>query len=73
VRRPIDIPNDWTPEQAMTVLEFLDTVMISLWCLYGDDIHRHQRDVQLPQSLLDALGLDETPPPPGEPDDEVPF
>jgi len=73
MKRPIDIPLDWTPQQALTVLDFLDTVMIWIWCVYGHDIVRDERNVQLPQSLLDALGLDEPPPRPAEPDDDIPF
>ncbi len=73
MKRPVDIPLDFTPQQAMTVLEFLDTVMISIWCTYGADIVRAERDVQLPQSLIDALGLEESAPRPTEPGDDIPF
>jgi hypothetical protein len=73
VKRPVDIPLDWTPQQAITVLEFLDTVMISIWCMYGADIVHAERNVQLPQSLLDALGLDDSAPRPAGPEDDIPF
>ena len=73
MKRPVDIPLDFTPQQAMTVLEFLDTVMISIWCMYGSDIVHAERNVQLPQSLIDTLGLDESASRPAKRDDDIPF
>jgi len=41
-----DVPLDGSAEQAIAVLEFLQTLQDQLWLLYGDDIQRFQRAEQ---------------------------
>jgi hypothetical protein len=36
--RDIPTPNDWTIEQVLTVLLFLDNLIDSIWCAYADEI-----------------------------------
>ncbi len=55
------IPDDWTPEQAMAVVDLLDTLREQIWAIY--DIH-----------LLDAYREDRQPVPiPTTPPDDPPF
>jgi hypothetical protein len=34
----VQIPLDWTPEQARAVIEILGSIEEEIWSLYGDDI-----------------------------------
>jgi len=35
------IPTEWTPEQALAVLELLNDLRDALWALHGDRIQDH--------------------------------
>jgi hypothetical protein len=47
---PLSIPDDWTPEQAITVVDILDDLRQRIWAKY-------------PVPLLDAYRLDRQPTP----------
>ena len=65
VTRAIRIPQDWTPAQALTVVDLLGDVVRAIWEVHGD--------AMVP---LVITSLDEVPPPPdGEfgDEDDIPF
>ena len=34
----LTIPDDWTPEQALSVYEFIEALQFAIWGHYADDI-----------------------------------
>ena len=40
------IPDGWTPEQALAVLELLNDIRDALWALHGDRIQEHLQQQQ---------------------------
>ena len=38
MNRNIQIPNDLTVEQVLTLLQFLDNLIDSIFCIYSDEI-----------------------------------
>jgi hypothetical protein len=36
-----EIPRDWTAEQAMAVVDWLQTLLDALWDLYGNELADH--------------------------------
>jgi hypothetical protein len=59
----LDIPLDWSAEQATAVLEFLQSLQDQLWMLYHHDIHNHQRQQQQSEADFDPLPRDDSQPP----------
>lgn len=59
--RCLQIPDHWTPEQALAVFEMIDLMRDRLWLLYAADIQRAMRQ---DQQLVDPRQL----PIPLEPD-----
>ena len=57
------IPAEWTPEQALAVLELLNDLRDALWALHGDRIQEH---LQQQQASADSIT------PRGEPDGDDP-
>jgi hypothetical protein len=50
---PVDIPLDWSAEQALAALEWLEQLRERIWLLYAQDIQELLRDRtsgQLPTS-----------------------
>jgi hypothetical protein len=45
---PLDVPLDWSPEQALAAYEWLERLRDHVWLLYGDDIQELLRDNSLP-------------------------
>ena len=41
---PVDIPLDWSPEQALAAYEWLEELRTSIWLLYGSDIQQSLRN-----------------------------
>jgi hypothetical protein len=41
---PVDIPLDWSPEQALAAYEWLQQLHTRIWLLYGSDIQQSLRD-----------------------------
>lgn len=41
---PIEIPLDWSPEQALAALEWLPQLQEQVWMLYAQDIQEMLRD-----------------------------
>jgi len=52
---PIEIPLDWSPEQALVTYEWLEELRTRIWLLYGPDIEQFLRNdiVQTVQSYGD--------------------
>lgn len=44
---PVEIPLDWSPEQALAAYEWLEELRTRLWLLYGSDIQQFLRDDSL--------------------------
>ena len=44
--RCLQLPDHWTPEQALAVFEMLDLMRDRLWLLYAADIQHAMRDDQ---------------------------
>ena len=44
--RCLQLPDHWTPEQAMAVLEMIDLMRDRLWLVYAADIQRAMREDQ---------------------------
>lgn len=60
-RERIEVPTTWTPEEAITILGFVDGLLDAIWHAYSPVIRRHERE------RLEA------PPPEDDPDDDLPF
>ena len=58
----LDLPLDWSAEQASAVLEFLQSLQDQLWMLYHHDIQNHQRRQQSAPDT-DPPPLDDSQPP----------
>jgi hypothetical protein len=43
-RATIDLPQHWTPEQALAVFEFLQAMRQALWGLYGPQVQQAWRE-----------------------------
>ena len=61
----IDIPTCWSPQQALTIADFLGDVISAIWRVYASDITRYLEQQRPPR-------------PPGSvatnpPDDDIPF
>jgi hypothetical protein len=46
VGRPITLPTDWSPEQAVAVFEILDELRERVWAHYGQQIQQVLREQQ---------------------------
>ena len=60
--RCLQLPDHWTPEQALAVFEMLDLMRDRLWLLYAADIQHAMRDDQQrvnPQQLPIPLEPDQ--------------
>lgn len=61
--RCLQLPNHWTPDQALAVFEMIDLIRDHLWLLYARDIQNALRDDQQrvdPRQL--SIPLDTDPP-----------
>lgn len=68
----VDIPQSWTPDQALAVVAFLERVIAEIWAAHG----RPMRD-RIYQ-LSELLEVERPPapnpnPPSTDPDDDIPF
>ncbi len=60
------VPADWTPEQALRTVEFLDDILAAIWAHHEDAIcfaieHREHSEEPVQQTL------------PIQPDPDIPF
>ncbi len=62
---PLQVPEDWTPEQALSVYEYLTQMSEAVW-------ERYQVDL-LPLVRPDPSAEDSAEPDLFDPDDELPF
>ncbi len=60
----LDVPDDWTPEQAAAVFEILDQLQVRNWGRYGPWIQQVLWEKQMPPKRFSADEIDE---------DDVPF
>ena len=59
VGRPIRLPTDWSPEQAVAVFEILDELRERVWAHYGPQIQQVLRQEQCTAANLQAGTIDE--------------
>jgi hypothetical protein len=57
----ITLPDHWTPEQALAVLECLHTIRAGLWTRYGPQLQQAWRDQLLPKGSPPQFDPDEEP------------
>jgi hypothetical protein len=62
--QPFAIPRDWTPEQAMAVVDLLDELRTRIWSMYQIPLLDSYREDLQPQPETDAQA---TPTEDGEP------
>lgn len=48
---PFIVPDDWTPEQALAVLESLNDLLATIIDLYGDQLHEQLRDLRASRTI----------------------
>ncbi len=64
MRRP-HVPRDWTSQQALSIVDFLDSLLAEIWHVHGDAIvyaiteREHETD---PRQLSLALSVELEPP-----------
>ena len=63
MKPPIHIPNNLTVEQVLTLLQFLDNLIDSIYCVYADEIKDiYRQGMTVAESLrecdLDGENLD---------------
>ena len=44
--KPVELPEHWTPAQALAVFELIELLRDQLWTAYGPQIQRALRDEQ---------------------------
>jgi len=60
--RPLDLPDHWTPDQALAVFEFIDLLRDQLWACYGSAIqHALREDQRSSASTSPPQELDDSP------------
>jgi hypothetical protein len=52
--RPIQLPDHWTPAQALAAFELIDLLRDQLWLAYGPAIQRAMRDDRLPHNPVQS-------------------
>jgi hypothetical protein len=57
-RIPFIIPNNWSPEQALAVVELLDDLRALIWAHYQIPLHELLREQYQPPSDPDLLYTD---------------
>lgn len=60
--RPLDLPDHWTPDQALAVFEFIDLLRDPIWDAYGPAIqHALREDQRSSTSTSPPQALDDSP------------
>jgi hypothetical protein len=57
------LPDDWTPEQALAVVELLDDLRERIWAHYQIPLHEFIREQSMPQAPADDSAADTRDPP----------
>ena len=60
---PFIIQDDWSPEQALAVVELLDDLREVVWNRYQLQLHEQLRGQQCPSATPSSRSIDETDPP----------
>lgn len=55
MHKTIDMSANWSPQQVLTILAFLDHLSSSLWCAYRTDIKRLNPNARMPQPLAETF------------------
>jgi hypothetical protein len=59
---PFIIPDDWSPEQALAVVELLDDLRERIWAHYQIPLHQLIREKNMPIRSPDDPAADTDPP-----------
>lgn len=60
---PFIIQDDWSPEQALAVVELLDDLREAIWNRYQLQLHEQLREQRCTGASQDSSGINETDPP----------
>jgi hypothetical protein len=60
---PFIIPDEWSPEQALAVVELLDDLREVIWGRYQLQLYEHLREQQCDHSASDSDSIAESDPP----------
>jgi len=60
---PFIIQDDWSPEQALAVVELLDDLREVIWNRYQLQLHEQLRDQRCSSTTPSSRSIDETDPP----------
>jgi hypothetical protein len=60
---PFIVQEDWSPEQALAVVELLEDLREVIWIRYGDELHKLLREQRCTECQTIAGNIDETDPP----------
>jgi len=60
---PFIIPDDWSPEQALAVVELLDDLREVIWGRYQLQLYKLQREQQCTHLASDSDSIEESDPP----------
>jgi hypothetical protein len=60
---PFILPDDWTPEQALAVVELLDDLRERIWAHYEIPLHDLLREQRRPIQPADVPAADSSDPP----------
>ncbi len=60
---PFILPDDWTPEQALAVVELLDDLRERIWAHYQTPLHELIREQYMPAPTAGDSDIDSTDPP----------
>lgn len=60
---PFIIQDNWTPEQALAVVELLDDLREMIWNHYQLPLHELLREQQRPDTTSDSCSTEKTDPP----------
>lgn len=60
---PFIIPDDWSPEQALAVLELLDDLRHIIWERYQLQLHELLREQQCTHIASDSNSIEKSDPP----------
>ena len=57
------IQDDWSPEQALAVVELIDDLREAIWNRYQLELHELLREQRCTQTPSESRGINETDPP----------
>ena len=53
IHRKLSIPKQWTPEEALSIVAFLEDIITNIWMIHG---HAMEKCFQRAERLLNSAG-----------------